>query len=289
MIQKNPLVSVIVPCYNHQHYVEECLRSVFKQSYTNFELIVIDDGSKDDSPNIIDKLQQEFQFSFVKQQNIGLSATLNKAITQYAKGDYIAILASDDYWHPKKLQKQVDFIFRNEQYAMIYSSAFIVNNNSEIVSQFEHQRLTIEPNFENIILNRAGIPALTALIKREIFDKVGLFDEKLAMEDWDMWLRISYQHKIGYLPEKLAYYRMHDSNISSKLALMLQNRLAIVDKWKVKKNDSYQKAIAYWQLYGLKVLRKKSDKIDNFYLKPTYNNKFNLRYYFYRLKYQLKH
>src|SRR5690606_27530759 len=120
----SPLVSVIIPCFNHEKYIKECLLSVINQSYKNVQLIVIDDGSTDRSVEIIKELKQQNDFIFEEQLNSGISKTLNKAITKYAEGEYIAILASDDYWHSDKLSKQVSFIEQNPEYAMVCSEAF---------------------------------------------------------------------------------------------------------------------------------------------------------------------
>ena len=106
MIEIFPLVSVIIPCYNHQNYVEKSLKSVFDQTYKNIEIIVIDDGSKDNSVNILKELQKNNHFILECQENMGVCKTLNKAISM-SKGKYIAILASDDYWDLPKIEKQV--------------------------------------------------------------------------------------------------------------------------------------------------------------------------------------
>lgn len=283
-----PLVSVIVPCYNHQQYVKECILSVINQTYTNIQLIVIDDGSKDESVKNIESIHKTYDFTFIAQKNIGLSATLNKAITEYVRGDYVALLASDDYWHVDKLRQQIAFFQKSPDYAMIFSNAALVNSSSEITGYFDCKRLATPAIFKNIILNKMGIPALTALIKRDIFDEVGLFDENLLIEDWDMWLRIAYQHKIGYQDQVLANYRSHDSNISSKIELMLSDRFKIINKWKSKEPEIYESALAYWQLYGLKALTKNNRAIPPFYLNPSKQNKSNIKYHFHSLKYRLK-
>lgn len=283
-----PLVSVIVPSYNHQQYIEECLLSVINQTYINIQLIVIDDGSTDESVKIIQRLKEIYGFTFIAQSNIGLSATLNKAISNYVKGDYVAILASDDYWHTAKIAQQVGFFSRESSYAMIFSNAALVNGNSQVTGCFDRKRFSVTSSFGNLFTNKTGIPALTTLIKTSIFKTVGLFDEKLLIEDWDMWLRIAHHYKIGYQDEVLAYYRFHGNNISSQTELMLQNRFQIIEKWKKIEPSLHQASLAYWQLYGLKSLMKQKQLVPEFYLHPVKLNRYHIKYIYYKLKYRLK-
>ena len=104
-----PLVSVIVPCYNHEKYVEETIESIVNQTYENIELIVIDDGSKDASPQIIEELSKKYNFKFIHRSNKGLSATLNEGI-RLSQGKYISVCASDDKLKLDKIEKQVKFM-----------------------------------------------------------------------------------------------------------------------------------------------------------------------------------
>ena len=112
--KKNPLVSVVVPCYNHERYVKECIQSIIDQSYKNIELIVIDDGSKDASVAVIEGLrgacEERFtRFEFSARENRGLCNTLNQAL-DWCQGEYFAAIASDDQWLPFKTEKQVEYL-----------------------------------------------------------------------------------------------------------------------------------------------------------------------------------
>ncbi len=283
-----PLVSVIVPCYNHEQYVAECILSIINQRYLAIQLIVIDDGSSDHSVEVIKNLAAIHDFIFEAQTNIGLSATLNKAITKYATGEYIAFVASDDFWHPEKIIEQVVFLENYPQYQMIFCKASFVDQQSNITGMFKEKRLRIPATFENLILDKMGIPALTVLIKKKVFDRVGLFDEDLAIEDWDMWLSISNQYEIGYLDKTLAYYRVHSHNISSNMELMIANRFKIVEKWRLKVPKLHHKAFAYWQRYALKNLTKNNATLAKRYLRPSLLNRYNCKYYYYLLKYYCK-
>ena len=104
------IVSVIMPSYNHADYIEKAIRSVFEQTYTKIELIVIDDGSTDNSKEILKELAQRYEFKLIFQQNSGVCKTLNRAIRDFATGDYIALLASDDHWHSRKIELQMELL-----------------------------------------------------------------------------------------------------------------------------------------------------------------------------------
>ena len=93
-----PLVSIIVPCYNHEKYITECIGSIMNQTFRNFELTVIDDGSKDQSFEVLKSLQKKYEFNLIHQENRGISATLNRGIKEFSRGKYISFCASDDFW-----------------------------------------------------------------------------------------------------------------------------------------------------------------------------------------------
>ncbi|MES2893448.1 MAG: glycosyltransferase [Bacteroidota bacterium] len=249
-MDNNPLVSVIVPCYNHERFVEQCIRSIKAQTYQEIQLIIIDDGSTDGSAAVIKGLQSEFNFIFESKKNEGLTRTLNYAIGKYASGKYISILASDDYWFPEKIKLQVKFMEANSNYGMVCGQA-------KVVDLFNNVKGTIGANIkprdlelENLLLENK-IPALTALYRRDIFHEVGGYDETLYFEDWDLWLRIAEKSKIGLLNVPLGYYRMHAENMSAKSIIMSENQLKLLDKWR--HNPSYKRALKLQQLIWLRI------------------------------------
>ena len=124
---KQPLVSIIISCYNHQDYITACIESIVRQTYKNIELIVIDDGSSDNSAQILEQLSQKYSFSFAQQQNMGLTKTLNKALAK-AKGKYIAPIGSDDILMLDKTEKQVDFLENNSSIAVVGGSIICIDD-----------------------------------------------------------------------------------------------------------------------------------------------------------------
>jgi glycosyltransferase involved in cell wall biosynthesis len=289
MINNHPLVSVIVPCYNHENYIKECLLSVINQSYKNIELIVIDDGSSDNSIQIINQLRTDYEFIFEAQANRGISATLNKGIQKYASGKYISILASDDFWHPNKLEKQVAFMEFNKGFAMVCSNSYIVNSQSRVDTFFNEKLFDGLYSFNEIALGKCLIPALTVLIRRDTFDKVGYFDENLLIEDLDMWLRISYSFKIGVLKEKLAYYRKHSTNVSSRSLAMSASRFKILKKWQHLPTNIYTKIERNWELIALNEFWDMYPDEAIKYFNPSFRKLLNSSYRKFAFKYFVRY
>lgn len=283
-----PLVSVIVPCFNHEKFVTESLLSVINQSYRNVQLIVIDDGSTDNSAEVIRKIKKDFNFIFETQSNVGISATLNRAITEYANGKYIAILASDDFWHKDKLSQQVEFMEQNKDFAMVCSESYIIDSESNVVSEFDKKLFEGSYSFEEIAYGRCLIPALTTMIRKEIFQEVGLFDQNLIIEDMDMWLRIAYRNKIGVINRKLAFYRQHSTNVSSKGIIMAKSRFQILNKWKHIPSKQFKKMKRNWELQALGDFGKTDKEEAKKYFNPSINNFFNAAYRRFIITYYLK-
>ena len=250
-----PLVSVIVPCYNHEKYVEETIESIVNQTYKNIELIVIDDGSKDASPQIIEKLSKKYSFKFIHRPNKGLSATLNEGI-KLSNGKYFSACASDDIYLLDKIEKQVQFMEDNREYGACYGKIILIDDKGNQTKEYH-----IDPKsgwiFDDL-LNRCLIPSVSSFIKREVFETVGDYDENSWIEDWDMWLRISEKYQIGYLNEFLAYYRKHDTNISKHSYNMYVAEKKILEKWVDKKD--YQKAINLRKIVWFSTLSRKHKK-----------------------------
>ncbi len=263
-----PLVSVIVPSYNHAPYIENCINSIINQSYKNIQLIVIDDGSKDDSVNILTRLSKQYDFSFVSQNNIGLSATLNRAIKEYATGKYISLVASDDWWLTDKTEKQVAFLTQNPQIKMCYGKANVVDEKGQI--QYTYGSSPKTSNFFNeLLLSTEGsfIPVLTVMYERELHQEVGYYDEQSYIEDWDFHLNVAYKHKIAFMDDVLASYRYHGSNMSSNTLKMTQALIKIVKKWQFVEN--YRYIIRNWELAAFRKLAKGYKKEALVYLFPA--------------------
>src|SRR5882762_9283299 len=190
---KHPLVSAIVLCYNQAQYVVECLEAVKAQNYPNLELIINDDASKDNSVAVIEEwlAKNTIPHHFLKNAaNQGICRSLNNTL-KIAKGKYISGIAADDVWLPGKLLTQVELMEGlPDRVGVVYSDALQMDEKSNLLPDkfiHTHRRFESMPmgDLHNVLWEGNFIPALTTLIRRECFDRVGVYDENLFYEDWD--------------------------------------------------------------------------------------------------------
>lgn len=224
-------VSVLIPCYNHQDFVSQTINSVMNQTFDDFELIVIDDGSKDNSVAIIKKLQNEFKFRFISRTNKGLVPTVNELLSLSA-GEYYVIFASDDVMLPKRLERQVKFLESNPDYAVCHSGTEWIDEQGKFI-RTDCNRNPSGYVFPELLKGNF-ISAPSAMIRKSVLDDVGIYDESLQIEDYDMFLRIAHKYPIGYLQEVLVQYRQHPDNSYNnpkKFKSMNENLYKILSKW----------------------------------------------------------
>lgn len=247
-MEKEALVSVVIPCYNHQNYVQEALNSVISQTYKNIELIIIDDGSKDNSVEKIKELEvkctERFsRFEFRARPNKGLCETLNEGFS-WCEGDYIGVLASDDAYLPHKIEKQVQYLGECDKNIVgIFGSINFVDENGKI-TQVHHIK-NRKYDFKSIFLHRHDLPATTSMLRAEAIKNIGKLPQYLIIEDWYMWLKLTENGRLlKGIDEVFTNYRRHDTNLSSNdeqgVIRMNKGRLQIIDCFK--DNDLYDKA-----------------------------------------------
>jgi glycosyltransferase involved in cell wall biosynthesis len=194
-----PLVTILVPCYNQAQYVVEALDSVKAQTHGNIQVVICDDASSDESVQTISEylLTNELNWLFLRNdENLGVTKTLNKML-EHATGDFICILAADDILNPEKVTRQLSEI---GDHGVIYSDAEFITEAGATIGSFISRLRTNVPE-ECVFLELAcgnWIPANSALIKREVFETIGTFDERLVYEDWDFWLRASLHYTFKY-------------------------------------------------------------------------------------------
>ena len=239
--ETNPLVSVVVPCYNHENYIKESLLSVLNQTYQNIELIVFDDGSIDNSANIIEALSKEYDFFFQRQKNIGLTPTLNKAI-EICKGKYVAFLGSDDLFFEDKIETQVQFLEDRKDFAVCGGNMVFIDDKGVLFSK-QKKKPYSEVDFITIFNDRkAGPPASSAMIRLDVLHEVGSYDPKIGLEDLYMWMKITHHgYRIAILDHDMIYYRKHGSNTSKQYKFMSNSIIEIYDQYSSEKG--YQVAI----------------------------------------------
>jgi alpha-1,3-rhamnosyltransferase len=247
MTQNYPLVSVVIPSYNHAKYVENCIKSIVSQDYPNFEVIVIDDGSSDGSKELLTELQTKYNFHLELNQNQGLSNTLTRGFRDLAKGEYFAACASDDAWLPGKLKKQVEFFQQNPEYAMVFGKAQVIDefgNPDLIRTESSNRKLKGGYIFKELILMEFHLP-VNYMWRADVLKELNYFSGEVWAEDFDMNLRIAYKYPIGFIDKFLSYYRVNYS-IPSKLLNFKTTNSHKNSINRFKESEHYALAIKLW-------------------------------------------
>ena len=215
----DPLVTIVIPAYNHEGYVKDAIKSVLAQVYKNWELIIINDGSTDKTGQVCDQFAHHEGVQVIHQENMGLSATLNKAL-EMARGDYFGFLPSDDMFYPEKLLIQVDFLDTHRNLAGVGGLQTLVDAHGNPIEDKAMEEWfsyipSSRPDFLLKLLERNFVPAPSMLLRTEIVREKGGFDTSCRyMQDYDLWFRILKTHDMKILPRPLIYYRWHGENLT---------------------------------------------------------------------------
>jgi len=243
-----PLVSVGIPAYNHEKYIQKTIRSIIAQTYQNIELIVIDDGSEDSTWQKIQELKQECEKRFVRidfstQENCGVCKTSNK-IKAKAQGEFIYSIASDDLAKPQAIEKQLDFLLKNKDYALAVGDNEIIDSEGKRAYWDNERNLIYDENkakhktfgsslragkypisnpeqfgtYENLL--RGNHIPNGSLIRKSVFDEIGDFTPEAPLEDYWSMLQISKRAKLKYIDEVLFSYRWHGKNTAAQTERM---------------------------------------------------------------------
>jgi glycosyltransferase involved in cell wall biosynthesis len=224
-ISKVPTVSVILPTYNRAHLLPRAILSILNQTYQNFELIIVDDASTDETPRVV-KAFDDPRIRYIRHEhNKGASAARNTGI-EASRGTYIAFQDSDDEWLPYKLARQVPALTQSPpEVGVVYSSFWLVRGNEKSIYPSRIRKLSrllpSEARRLNGDIHRAlsrgnFITTQVALVRRACFETVGLFDERLSrFQDWELWLRISEHYHFNYIDEPLVVAYATPGNLSS--------------------------------------------------------------------------
>ena len=216
-----PKVSVIIPAYNAMAYLPETLESVLNQTFTDFEVLIVNDGSSDGIVEWAAQIQ-DVRVQFITQENQGPSGSRNTGIWK-SQGEYLAFLDADDIWEPTKLEKQIQCLEQNLDIGLIGCGVAHIDENGDILDVFDASKSEgIELKRELFIFNII-LCGSTPIVRRCCFEKVGFFEHSIrGPEDWDMWLRIAKCYSISVIQEPLVRYRQHSDNLSKNLRTMLQ-------------------------------------------------------------------
>ena len=246
-----PLVTAVVPVYNHEKYVIESVRSILRQTYRNIELIIINDGSGDRSHEMVLTLVEEckkrfIHFEYLNRENRGLAATLNQAL-RIARGKYFSVLASDDIALPNKVSLLVDALeSANDTCAAAFGNALFIDSEGEEVRLDSKGCIAANAgsiSYDNFIDfytrdrsfdyrgNEFGtyktlivanyLPAMSNLVRTAAISEAGGWTVGNVIEDWEMWLKLSKKYRFIYINKPLAFYRLHDNSSTSLMSYRL--------------------------------------------------------------------
>lgn len=236
MLKTNdPLISVVVTTYNRRELLKETIDSILNQTYKNIEVIIIDNFSEDGTREYIEELNDS-RITYFRNANNGIIAVNRNFGIQKAKGTFIAFCDDDDIWLPRKLELQLDFIQKNKLGLTFGFAEILGSIDTPSLLYPPKESLAIEDFASLLPGNR--ITCSTVLVKKECFDQVGCFDENplfRAIEDFDLWLRISRHYKIKCTPEVVCKYRVHSNNVSGNNAAKEKEKLLQIIE-KVEKN-----------------------------------------------------
>jgi alpha-1,3-rhamnosyltransferase len=218
-------VSVVVPSYNHAQFIESTLRSIMKQTLQPAELLVIDDGSGDESPLVIERVLNECPFpcELMARDNRGLCATLNEGF-EHTRGEYFAYLGSDDLWLPEFLKARVILLQSRADAVLAYGHAYFIDENNAIVDSTADWASYADGDAREMLLETTAPMSPTVMYRRKALEQQR-WNEQSKLEDYDLYLRLSAEGEFAFDPMVLSAWRRHGLNVSHDQTLMLEEQL----------------------------------------------------------------
>ena len=245
-------ISLIIPCYNQAKFLVEAVESIAGQNYQNLEILLVNDGSTDETEVIAKKLaSQHKNIRFFSQVNKGPSSARNVALKE-AQGEYILFLDADDFLVTNQLFTLSDFLQKNQEVSIVYTAGRYIGESSLVAKRSEDLWGDYTTDPLTSLLTRGNFILIhSAMFRRDLLGKVGLFDESLwRLEDWDFWLRCA-EHgaKFAYLPGIQVPYRIHGENSTESGLKMVEARIMVLKKLLQTANlQPEQREVIIWQL-----------------------------------------
>lgn len=229
-------VSTIIPSYNCAKFLPDAIDSVLAQTYQDFEIIVVDDGSIDNTKNIVERYTKRYgeKIRYIYQSNRGLAAARNTGL-RHSRGEYIALLDADDEWLSNRLAEGVKGMEENPSVGLVHANSVRISEIGDVIRvNKRNPRFLSGWIFKYLFLRRADISCPTVLFRKECTDRLGGFDEgltRLGCEDRELWLRIAKKYPFFYINKILARYRVRGNSMSKDRAKMLKARYYVIDKF----------------------------------------------------------
>jgi glycosyltransferase involved in cell wall biosynthesis len=209
-----PKLSVIIASYNHQDYIAETLRSLEQQTFQDFEIIIIDDGSSDKTVDVAKNAQSRAQIH--TQENQGVVAARNRGI-DLAKGRYICFVDSDDVVLPERFAKQVALLDSNNELGMVYADALIIDSKGEQIGKFSDVYPVVPGDAaQRLAMHYCFTPMITVMVRADVLRKTGPFEKPGPISDYMKWIEVAHISKVHYDPEPLGCWRRHQTSTSKQ-------------------------------------------------------------------------
>ena len=227
---EGPLISVVVPTYNRADLLEEAIQSVLQQEYANWELLVVDDGSTDDTGEVLDRYGSEDRIRTFRQPNSGQAVARNQGIRN-ARGEFVAFLDSDNRWLPHKLRAQAEYLAEHDEIDVLYGDIETIDMSGNLVAGLSsRERFSGEVWRELLVDNFVNFN--TSVVRTAKLREVGGLDETVRRaDDYDLWLRLSTRARFQYLPGVVAQYRVAGARISDNVAGRFESNMAAVERF----------------------------------------------------------
>lgn len=243
-----PVVSVLLASYNHEKYVEAAVRSVMEQEGVPFELIVLDDGSKDRSPEILERLSAELKFRYIHRENKGVIATLNEML-ELARGKYFCTFSSDDIMPPERLKKQSGYLMTHPEAVACFGQVKPMSEDGVVEEYVDavYMQAVPEVHFEEIFLGEKALHGCAEMFMTEKIRELGGYDSRFFFEDYPLYLKVLYEcGPQPVLPDVVCcYYREHGSNMHSNHSRMYTEFLRIIELYS--EHRLYPRALKNWK------------------------------------------
>lgn len=261
-----PLVSVLMASYNHEKFVEAAVRSVMAQKGVAFELIVVDDGSTDSSPEILERLQAELNFTYVHRPNKGVVATMNELVSM-ARGKYFCSFASDDMMPAGRLEKQSAYLESHPEDPLCFGQIVLMDKDGKHGEECDprYTRSIPRVTFDEFFMGKKEVHGCSEMIRLDFFCEHGAYDAEFPFEDFPQWLKFfKICGSLPVLPVKCCYYRQHGNNMSLDNTLMYGTFLKVLARYS--DHPRYKEAVNIWKSHWFSMLayRDKKDALRKF-------------------------
>ena len=223
-----PEISVIIPTYNAAEYLPEAIDSVLAQTFQDFELIVVDDGSTDGTEEVVRSYGDRVRY--LRQENRGPGAAKNLGIKN-SRGPLVVTLDADDRWLPHKLERQYEYMREHPEIGMVNTDFSTFNEKGVMTRHYNREyRKIYQGDIFDRLLQKNFVGSGVVMFRRECLDRVGLFPENFMIsEDWHLWLRIAKEYRVGYIDEPMAMYRWQEKSLTWDYSRSYPDRIRVLD------------------------------------------------------------